>query len=83
MITLAAEQFGTNVRGIAATTIPNFVRAAVIPMNLAFAALAFDTTAGRDRGGDDHCHGGAFALGLVALCFVAETYGRDLDYLEP
>src|SRR6185369_5702454 len=33
---VAAEQFGTNIRATAATTIPNFVRGGVVPMTLAF-----------------------------------------------
>ncbi len=77
MITLAAEQFATNIRCVAATTIPNFVRAATIPMNLAFAALK--------------PHGPAQALvaiGMVVIVLaviagrgVEETHGKDLDYI--
>ena len=38
-ITIAAEQFGTNIRATVATTAPNFVRGAVVPMTSAFQYL--------------------------------------------
>src|ERR1700761_6899518 len=38
-VTIAAEQFGTNIRATVATTVPNFVRGSLIPINLAFTAL--------------------------------------------
>src|SRR6201996_2247452 len=38
-VTIAAEQFGTNIRSTVATTVPNFVRGSLIPINLAFTAL--------------------------------------------
>jgi putative MFS transporter len=34
--TIAAEQFGTNIRATVATTVPNFVRGATVPLTLAF-----------------------------------------------
>lgn len=79
MITIAAEQFGTNLRATAATTVPNFVRAMVIPLTLSVQALkgyvgllsAVGIVAAA-------CIGSA----LVALYFLKETHGRDLDFLE-
>src|SRR5579883_51888 len=35
-VTIAAEQFGTNVRATVATTVPNFVRGALVPIALVF-----------------------------------------------
>lgn len=79
-LTTAAEQFGTNIRATVAVTAPNFVRGLMTPLTLAFKSLA-------------PTHGTlAVAAGLgalvVALAFLAltqlkETYGRDLDYVEP
>ena len=43
-VTMAAEQFGTNIRATVTTTAPNFVRGAVVPTTLLFQAL-------RNRGG--------------------------------
>lgn len=78
-ITLAAEQFGTNIRATVATSVPNFVRAMTVPVTLGFAALA------PLLGGA----GAVFAIGalvfglaFLALWKLSETYGRDLDYVE-
>src|SRR5207302_10463179 len=38
-VTVAAEQFGTNIRATATTTAPNFVRGSVVLLTLAFNAL--------------------------------------------
>jgi putative MFS transporter len=36
-VTIASEQFGTNLRATVTTTVPNFVRGALIPINALFA----------------------------------------------
>lgn len=78
-VTNAAEQFGTNLRATVATTTPNLVRGSVVPITLAFTALA--PSLGLVRS--------ALVLGvasvLVALWAarsLEETYGRDLDFVE-
>ncbi len=78
-VTIAAEQFGTNLRATVATTVPNFVRGAVPLITGGFSYL---------RGPLGYV-GGAWvvglvciALALVALLGMAETAGRDLDFLE-
>ena len=38
-ITMAAEQFGTNIRATVATTVPNFVRGSVVPITTSFIIL--------------------------------------------
>ena len=52
-VTVASEQFGTNLRATATTTAPNFVRGAVVPMTLLFQALRepLGPLAGRPHGG--------------------------------
>ena len=35
-VSIASEQFGTNIRATVTTTVPNFVRGAVIPITLSF-----------------------------------------------
>jgi MFS family permease len=79
-ITMSAEQFGTNLRATVATTAPNFVRGAMVPVTLAFGALS-------PRLG---MRPSALLLGtaLLAIAFLAlrqleETYGKDLDFTEP
>lgn len=78
-VTIAAEQFGTNLRGTVATTVPNFVRGSVVVLTLSFKALA----------GPLGVLGAAAALGATVLAVAAwavatlpESYGRDLDFVE-
>jgi putative MFS transporter len=78
---MAAEQFGTNLRATAATTAPNFVRGAVVPMAWGFGQF-------RDTFGLGVVGGGiavgvvVFILAIVALAGTEETFGKDLDYVE-
>ncbi len=78
-ITVAAEQFGTNIRSTVASTVPNFVRGMVVPMSLAF--LAF-----KPYGGVVFAAfivgGVVFAIGFIALWRLEETFHKDLDYIE-
>jgi len=78
-VTIASEQFGTNIRATVTTTSPNFVRGSVVLLTSAFQA-------GKDLFG---VSGSAvvvgivtFALALVALAGLEETFGKDLDYIE-
>jgi MFS family permease len=78
-VTVAAEQFGTNLRATATTTVPNFVRGAVVPLTSVFQALAPViglTWSGLAVGVT------TLVLGFVGVALLAETYGRDLDFLE-
>ena len=78
-VTIASEQFGTNIRATATTTAPNFVRGAVVGLTLLFEAL-------RPPLG---IRGSAMAVGVIALLIaflslyrLDESYGKNLDYLE-
>ena len=79
-VTIAAEQFGTNLRATVATTVPNFARGALVPITGIFTGLT-----------PDYLSPPATAVFLGILCFgsaffaiymMEETYGKDLDYLE-
>jgi MFS family permease len=83
-VTVAAEQFGTNLRATVATTVPNFVRGSVIPITIAFRALA---------GTPSHPRLGIvnaalvlavvlFAIGFWGIAVSEETFGKDLDFIE-
>ncbi len=77
MVTIAAEQFGTNLRATAATSIPNFVRGSLLPMNLALAALKPEwgiLMATLIIGGV------VLVMALWALTLLEETFHKDLDY---
>ena len=79
-VTMGAEQFGTNLRSTAATTIPNMVRGMLTVMILPlFKGL---------RGITDYVTGGWLAAIIImiitviaALC-IKETFNKDLNYLE-
>jgi len=78
-VTVAAEQFGTNLRATATTTVPNFVRGAVVPLTSVFQALAPViglTWSGLAVGVT------TLVLAFAGVALLAETHGRDLDFLE-
>lgn len=80
-VTIASEQFGTNIRATATTTVPNFVRGAVIPIGLSFFYLLDNlglTLSASAIWVGIVCIGAAF----FSVWQVSETFGRDLDFME-
>jgi putative MFS transporter len=78
-VTIASEQFGTNIRATVTTTVPNFVRGSLIPVNALFAF--FSKTLGMIYAG----YIVMFILtviALVALSELKESFHKDLDYIE-
>ncbi|MFZ9299821.1 MAG: MFS transporter [Chitinophagaceae bacterium] len=81
-VTMGAEQFGTNLRATAATTIPNMVRGALPLMNLMFVDL-FQKTWNWPLVQSGIITGIIVILiGLISIYFTDETFHKDLDYLE-
>ncbi len=83
-VTIAAEQFGTNLRSTVATTVPNFIRGTVVLLVPAFQFLR-----GWLGGDDQAIITGALIVGLatigialIALRAIHETFGRDMNFLE-
>ena len=78
-VTIAAEQFGTNLRATVATTVPNFVRGMVVPITLLFQFFRqqFGLLPGAILVGV-LCMG----VALFALYRLEETFSKDLDYIE-
>ncbi|MXV15022.1 MFS transporter [Hufsiella ginkgonis] len=78
-VTIASEQFGTNIRATVTTTVPNFVRGALIPITFAFGAFRahFGTITAAYL-----MMGILSVLSLFALSQLKETFGKDLDYME-
>lgn len=79
-VTMGAEQFGTNIRATAATTIPNMVRGmlsiAIIPLCQLLRYYI------------DYFSGALFA-GIIVMAVtiwaaikIPETFGKDLNYIE-
>lgn len=78
-VTVAAEQFGTNLRATVATTVPNFVRGSVVLITNAFLFLKIS----------QGMLPGAWIVGLACFIVAAaslaglkDTHGRDLDFVE-
>jgi MFS family permease len=78
-VTMGAEQFGTNLRATAATTIPNMVRGSLTIITLLFTSLQGFTT---------YANAGlitgiiVMVIGFFAVYYSRETFGKDLNYLE-
>jgi len=78
-VTIAAEQFGTNLRSTVTTSVPNIIRGTVVPITFIFKEF-------REQVG---ILNGALLLGiitviiaLIALRSIDETFGRDLNFVE-
>jgi MFS family permease len=83
-VTMAAEQFGTNLRSTVATSAPNFIRGMVVPLTLGFRFM-------REQlgGGESAVIYGALVVGIttiiiafLALQWVEETFSRDMNFVE-
>ncbi len=81
-VTMGAEQFGTNLRATAATTIPNMVRGALPLINLLFLNV-FQKSWGWDIIQSGIITGVlVMSITLVAAWFTEETFHKDLNYIE-
>jgi MFS family permease len=78
-VTMAAEQFGTNIRATVATTVPNMVRGSLTLVTLLFTGL---------QGSLGYLSSGwvtgmvVMVVGLLSVIFTEETFHKDLNYLE-
>jgi len=78
-IVLAAELFGTNLRATVATSVPNFVRGATVPLTWLFVSLK--PSLGLTYG--PLLIGAVIVFcSLLALHYLEETFSKDMDYLE-
>ena len=79
MLTSATEQFGTNIRATVTVTIPNFIRASVVPMSAAFLWLreSHDLITSA-------IYVGVSTSVIAFLCLIPlkETFSADLDFIE-
>ncbi len=81
-VTMGAEQFGTNLRATAATTIPNMVRGALPLINLLFLNV-FQKSWGWSLLKSGMVTGFVTILiTLIAFYFTEETFHKDLDFIE-
>jgi putative MFS transporter len=81
-VTMGAEQFGTNIRATAATTIPNMVRGLLAVFILPLFQFL------REIDGVGYVNGGIYAaiiimaISITAVILSRETFGRDLNFVE-
>jgi MFS transporter, putative metabolite:H+ symporter len=79
-VTMAAEQFGTNIRATVATTVPNMVRGSLTLVSILFTWLQSQT--------GDYLKAGwitgvtVLAIAVLSAVYSEETFHKDLDYLE-
>jgi len=78
-VTMGAEQFGTNLRATAATTIPNMVRGSLPLMLLLFNGLQYYFSyvmSGFITGVT------VMIISIIAAILSEETFHKELDYIE-
>ncbi|PWJ54545.1 MFS transporter [Dyadobacter jejuensis] len=78
-ITIAAELFGTNLRATVATTVPNFVRGATIPLAAMFVYFKPDLGVLQSA---LFIGLGTSAVAVIALFYLEETFTKDMNYVE-
>jgi MFS family permease len=78
-VTIAAEQFGTNLRATVATTAPNFVRGSVVLLTMLLQLLKTELGLARSALA---VGAGCFAVTFLALWHLPESFGKDLDFVE-
>ncbi|HMO60498.1 MAG TPA: MFS transporter [Ferruginibacter sp.] len=85
-VTMAAEQFGTNLRATAATTVPNMVRGSLPIILLLFNGLQLlfpDPKSAAAYINAAWITGTiVMIISIVAAWLTEETFGKDLDYVE-
>lgn len=79
MVTVAAEQFGTNLRATVATSVPNFVRGATVLSVMLFEFLRPQTGV---VGAAEIVALVVSAFAILAFFSLRETFHLDLDYVE-
>jgi predicted MFS family arabinose efflux permease len=81
-VTMGAEQFGTNLRATAATTIPNMVRGSLPLINLTFVGLFQETFKWSMVQSAMVTGVIVMSITLIAAWFTEETFHKDLNYIE-
>lgn len=78
-VTIASEQFGTNLRATVTTTVPNFIRGTLPALNFFFiqAKSQWGILNGALVVG-----AGTIIIALLALSLLKETFHKDLNYIE-
>ncbi|MFA6259842.1 MAG: MFS transporter [Bacteroidia bacterium] len=78
-VTVASEQFGTNLRSTVTNTAPNFVRGATVPITKSFEGLIPLLGVGMAA---ISVGGVCILLSFLATWYIKESFSKDLDYFE-
>ncbi len=78
-VTIASEQFGTNLRATVTTTVPNWVRGGVLPITWAY---KYFEEQGQVIYGAAIVGSVCLGLALIGTLMLKETFGKDLNYFE-
>jgi MFS transporter, putative metabolite:H+ symporter len=82
-VTMAAEQFGTNIRATVATTAPNMARGSLNLVSLLFVTLQSYIEPSQAYFKSGWITGiVVFLIAFIALAMTEETFGKDLNYIE-
>jgi MFS transporter, putative metabolite:H+ symporter len=81
-VTMGAEQFGTNLRATAATTIPNMVRGSLPLLNILFKDLLQDQLHVNIVRSAIITGVIAITIALISAYKTKETFHKDLNYVE-
>ena len=79
LVTNAAEQFGTNLRATAATTVPNFVRGSLPVITIVYKLLQTHFTQMQSA---SMVAAICIGIAVVSLYYMRETFATDLDFVE-
>ena len=82
-VTIAAEQFGTNIRATVTTTVPNFVRGSLPGIILMYQFFRDKTFAGNILEAGMLVGTILAVISFVSLWKMKETFHANLDYTEP
>ena len=75
----SAEQFGTNLRATASSTVPNFVRGCVVPITLCF--QSFSGVSGVVQSGFFICFI-CFLLAVFGTSMIEDGFDKELDFIN-
>jgi len=78
-VTVASEQFGTNLRATVTTTVPNFIRGTLPVLNYFFVAAKAEWGIAN---GALVIGIGTIVIALIALSALSETFSKDLNFVE-
>lgn len=83
-VTIASEQFGTNIRSTVTNTVPNFVRGSVVLITLLYKSLEplFASSMSPKVFSAGIVGLICFSLALMGLISLKDTFNKDLNYIE-